>query len=543
MAGGTGTVEAPGAILEFADLALDTRQRAVFRGDARLPLPRLTYALLQALAAASPGLLCHDDIAERVWGGRPVSPETIAQRVLLLRRALDDDAVRPRYLRVVRGVGVQLVPPVRVRPTAPARPASTAGGAVAPVGHPPWRHAGPDLSLPAQPSIVVLPFDSDGGPEPLRFAHGLTHDLITQLGRTRSFFVIARGTAFRFGGGPHDVRNVAHALGVRYAVQGNLRFSGAALRINVALADALEGRELWAECLQRPVGDVFELQQELIDLIAGEIGAEVEFSEQQRACLQAPASLDAWSAFHRGCWHMYRFNAADYVHARRFFERALELDPRFSRALAGLSFVHWQQAFLGIAPDRAAEVRRAFECARQSVALDARDPLGRWALGRAHLLLGEVDRAVDELDAATAINPSFAVGQYSLGFALMQAGELARGVERADRARRLSPCDPLGFAMIGVRGFSLALEGAHAEAAHLMEAVASAPNVHHHAVAMAAVCDALAGREDEARRNRGRVLAAQPGYDARAFLHAFRFQRPNHRAVIEDAFARLARLD
>src|SRR3546814_6950391 len=83
------------------------------------------------------------------------------------------------------------------------------------------------------------------------------------------------------------------------------------------------------------------------------------------------------------------------------------------------------------------------------------EPLAHWALGRAHLLRGEMDASIAELGAATALNPSFAVGQYTLGFALMQAGDTVRAIEMADKARRLSPYDPMSFAMIGVRGFKI----------------------------------------------------------------------------------------
>src|SRR3546814_887321 len=115
-----------------------------------------------------------------------------------------------------------------------------------------------------------------------------------------------------------------------------------------------------------------------------------------------------------------------------------------------------------------------------------------------------MDASIAELGAATALNPSFAVGQYTLGFALMQAGDTVRAIEMADKARRLSPYDPMSFAMIGVRGFSLALDGRHDEAVETLAMAIRQPNAHYHLVALAAVCDALAGREAEARRNLGR---------------------------------------
>ena len=533
----------PQAMFEFADLTLDARQRAVFRDALRIPLPKLTYELLFALVDAAPTLLSHDELAERVWRGRLVTPETLNQRVLLLRRALGDDAGSPRYLRVVRGQGYQLIPPVRVRlnpgTLLPSSPPPAPAGQLDDVVD---LSEGIDLSLPEQPSIVVLPFDADGDSEHRNFARGLTHDILTRIARTGSFFVIARGSAFRFAPGSQDVREVSRKLGVRYVVQGDVRIAGSQARINVALADAVEGREIWAEHFHRKLEYVFDVQEEITDLVVGAISSEVDLAERQRALFEIPANLDAWSAYHRGCWHMYRFTSEDYEQAERYFELSARLDPNSSRAFAGLSFVHWQRAFLEISPDRTGETQRAFELALQSVSLNPRDPLGHWALGRAHLLRGEVSESLPELSAATALNPSFAVGQYSLGFALMHAGDTEHSIEMADKARRLSPYDPMSFAMIGVCGFSLALAGRYDQAAKAMALAERQPNAHHHMVAIAAVCNVLAGDEDAARRSLGRLHAARPGYGERDFLRAFQLQQPAHAKLVGNAFGRLRRL-
>ena len=531
----------PQAIFEFADLTLDARQRAVFRDVLRLPLSKLTYELLFALVEAAPALLTHDALAERVWRGRLVTPETLNQRVLLLRRALGDDAGSPRYVRVVRGQGYQLIPPVTMRrgPAArlPALPRAD-GQADGLTG----LSEGVDLSLPEQPSIVVLPFDTNDDAEHRDFARALTHDVLTRIARTREFFVIARGSAFRFAPGPQDLGEVSRRLGVRYVVQGDVRIGGSGMRIDVALADAVEGRELWAESFQRTRERVFETQEEITDLVVAAISSEVDLAERQRALLETPANLDAWSAYHRGCWHMYRFTPQDYEQAERFFELSARLDPDSSRAFAGLSFVHWQRAFIDLTPDRAGEIQQAFELAQRSHAINPREPLAHWALGRAHLLRGEMSEAIEELRAATALNPSSAVGQYSLGFALMQAGDTIHSIERADKARRLSPYDPMGFAMMGVRGFSLALTGRYDQAAGLLAQAVRQPNAHYHVLAMAAVCNALAGDEAEARRHLGRLLEVRPGYGEGDFLRAFQFRQPAHTALIGDAFGRLARM-
>jgi TolB-like protein/DNA-binding winged helix-turn-helix (wHTH) protein len=543
------TALVPPAIFEFADLTLDTRQRAVSRAMERVALPKLTYELLLALVEAAPNLVTNAELVERVWRGRVATPETLAQRVLLLRRALGDEASSPRYVRGVRGHGYQLVPPVRARHRGESPPLRRR----ADVDQAPGRFDGGfsafgfsaiddlDLSMPAQPSLVILPFDTvDVDDEQSNFARGLTHDIMTRIARARSFFVIARGTAFRFGRGPHDVRDVGRMLGIRYVLQGYVQLTSFGIKINVALADAVQGREIWAEQFHRKLENVFETQEEITDLIVGAISSEVELAEQQRALLETPANLDAWSAYHRGCWHMYRFTPSDYEQAQRFFEISLRLDPNSSRTLAGLSFVHWQRAFLEISTNRAAEIERAHDLAQQSVSINPRDPLAHWALGRAYFMRGELSDSITELATSSALNPSFAVGQYTLGFALMHAGDLTQSIAMADKARRLSPYDPMSFAMIGVRAFSLAMAGEYEQGARLMTVSIRQPNAHYHMVAMAAVCDALAGHEDAARHNLRGLLQAKPGYDVADFLRAFPFQQPAHRDRISSAFRRLS---
>jgi DNA-binding winged helix-turn-helix (wHTH) protein len=209
------------AIFEFSDLTLDTGQRIVFRDTVSIRLSKLTYELLLALVEAAPNVLTHQDLVARVWQGRVVSPETVAQRMLLLRRALGDEASNPRYLRSVRGLGYQLVPMVSTRsrhgerrisrPTMILERSPDMAGFAEDI----------DLSPPTQPSIVVLPFDTvEDYAEHRNFARGLTHDIMTRIARTRSFFVIARGSAFRFAPGSHDAREIGRMLGVRYFQSG-----------------------------------------------------------------------------------------------------------------------------------------------------------------------------------------------------------------------------------------------------------------------------------------------------------------------------------
>jgi tetratricopeptide (TPR) repeat protein len=240
-----------------------------------------------------------------------------------------------------------------------------------------------------------------------------------------------------------------------------------------------------------------------------------------------PASLDAWGAYHRGLWHMFRFTHNDNETARGFFQQALRLDPLCARAHAGLSFTHFQDAFLHRTGDRCREADRAYRFAEQSVALDERDPTTHWVLGRALWLLERQGDAVEELGLAVDLNPNFALGHYSIAFVQSQGGDAQAALNAVDLAQRLSPIDPLLFGMLGVRALAFLNLGDYAQAAVWGERAARRPNAHVHIHAIAAFCDALAERHDEAGTYARRIKETTPSYRCDDFLAAFRTLRPS----------------
>ncbi|MBX5460936.1 MAG: hypothetical protein IRZ28_07580 [Steroidobacteraceae bacterium] len=373
-------------------------------------------------------------------------------------------------------------------------------------------------------------------------ADGLTHEVITRIARARWLFVISRGSAFKFKAGPYDPRDVGRALGVRYIVQGEVRAIGEEISVHAILADAVTGQERWAEHLRRPLRDILTVQGEIAELIVGSVESEVEHAERHRAAVIAPANLDAWSAYYRGCWHMYRFTPADHELAEQFFRRSIELDPRSPRAYAGLSFIYFQRAFLELTAERDAEERRAINFAKEALMLDPRDPLGHWALGRAYLLSQDLGDAVDELETAVQLNPSSAVGQYSLAFALMQTGESNRSNDVVDKARRLSPYDMMTFAMYAVRAQNLAVLGRYGDAATFATRAARQPNAHYQVLAIAAYCNMLAENIEAARTFYEELRSIRPAYSTTDFFRAFRHQPPDNAKLIAGAFRQLERL-
>ncbi|MEO8313226.1 MAG: winged helix-turn-helix domain-containing protein [Pseudomonadota bacterium] len=532
-------------ILRFGDCEVDTARRELRRrGEIQSVEPQV-YRLLLHLLENRHRVVTRDELLETIWKGRVVSDTAVNSRIKAARSAVGDDGRDQSCIRTLHRQGYRFVAAVYEGPSQPVM------GAVEAVIPADVRNIvesaetldNLDLSLPSQTSVAVLPFQLAGSrPSGQLLADGLTYDITTQLSRAGWLFVAARGSTFQFRAGPYDARAIGRALGVHYLVQGRVHLAGNRIRVQASLADTRDGSETWGDSFRRRIDDIFEVQQEISEVIAGALESRIEHMERRRSLLKAPASLDAWEAYHRGCWHMYRFTTGDHELAEQFFLQSIALDPNSPRAYAALSFVHWQRAFLERVPDRAAESARTMELAQQSRSLDPYDPMGHWAVGRAHLLDGDVQQAVDDLEVSVRLNPSSAVGQYSLAYALMQLGDPERSIETVSKARRLSPFDPMTFAMFGVRAQNLSFLGQHEESAVFASRAASQPNSHYHVVAVGAYCNVLAGHHDEAAGLFRRVKAARPDYSLRDFLRAFRLRRAEHIDMTTRAFRQLEKI-
>ncbi len=374
-------------------------------------------------------------------------------------------------------------------------------------------------------SVAIMPFSELPAPELPRggLADGFAHDLITRLAKLRSLFVIAQGTMFALHERKLEAHEAARTLDVDYVVSGSLQRRAGRLNVHAELTEMRSARVLWADRFERTLDDAFAVLHEIGDAIVAEVAGEIETAERNRAILQPPNSLDAWGAHHRGLWHMYRFNRADNERARQCFELAVRLDPGFSRAFAGLSFTHWQDAFQHWNAERATAVGRAFDAASRSLHADERDPAAHWAMGRALWLRGQQPQSLVELNAAVDLSPSFALGHYTLAFVHCQSGDPAAAISYSDYSRHLSPFDPLLFGMLGTRAMALVRLGRFEEAADWAVKAAGRPNAHVHILGIAAHCLALAGRQDEARAWVAAIRDKAANYRVEDFLSAFHF--------------------
>ncbi|MFN3656525.1 MAG: BTAD domain-containing putative transcriptional regulator [Pseudolabrys sp.] len=384
-------------------------------------------------------------------------------------------------------------------------------------------------------SIAIMPFIDRSPAAATRggSADGLVHDVITRLAKLRSLFVIAQGTVFALherGIGAHEAGRM---LNVDYVANGTLTRTDSRITVTVELVETRTARVAWTDVFDESLAAAFSVLEEIGNRIVTSIAAEIETIERNRAILKPPNSLDAWEAYHRGLWHMYRFERADNEQAQHFFEAAVKLDPTFARAYAGLSFTHWQNVFQGWA-DREAEIERAYAAAGRSMMTDERDPAAHWAMGRALWLRRQHDHAIVALERAIDLSPNFALGHYTLGFMHAQQGDPRAAIDYTDQSRHLSPFDPLLFGMLGARAMAMARLGQYDEAAEWAIKAAARPNAHAHIFAIAAYCLALAGRQEDARGYFASIRRALPNYRVDDFLTAMQFA-PDHAALIRAA--------
>ena len=520
-------------IHRFGHCSLDIEKCELRSNGAVVPIEPQVLALLRLLIENRERLVGRDEIVERIWNGRIVSEAAIASRVKSARQAIGDDGRAQRMIRTVHKLGFRFVAEVETLPAPEASLGPASGSAQDPPSEPPREER-------SRPSIAVLPFALVGHAGPYAaIADALPHDLIAELSRLRWLFVIARGSSFRFRGEDATLERVRAALHVRYCLTGVVEIDGDAMVVVVELSDTHEGSVVWSERYQAEVGAVHDVRQKIVQAVTNSLELQIPLHEARRARLKSPEDLDAWSAYHLGLHHMYRFSKAGNALAASLFERAIAREAGFARAHAGLSFTHFENAFLNFADDAAKAAALAQRYAETSLEHDPLDPFCNLVMGRVFWLRGELEASLPWLDRAVRLNPNYAQGKYSRAWAETLLGDGAQGQANVDAALELSPLDPLAYGMLGVRAFSHMVLDQPAEAALWADRAAHAPGAHALIEMIAAVARGLNG--DEARAKAWAVSARRrsPGLAAADFFRAFPVREPATRRRISKALDRL----
>jgi adenylate cyclase len=317
----------------------------------------------------------------------------------------------------------------------PAMPKAAAGTLV--------RETVDALPLSDKPSIAVLAFTNmSGDPEQEFFSDGIADDIITELSRSHSLFVIARNSSFIYRGQSVDVKRVARDLGVRYVLEGSVRRSGARVRVVAQLIDAGSGNHIWAERYDRALEDVFVVQDEIAMAVVSAIHPAVADAEQKRALRKPPESLDAWEAYQRGLWHMSKFSGADSERAAQFLERAISLDPTFAAAYSNLALAYAEAGAVHAMRPLDETIALVRTAALKAVEFDPSDADAHAALGFATMLSGSRAGVSERLAFALACNENSTWANGIQGLLLAWSGRGAEAREYLGTALRLNPRDP-----------------------------------------------------------------------------------------------------
>ena len=228
--------------------------------------------------------------------------------------------------------------------------------------------------LPDKPSIAVLPFaNMTGDADKEYLSDGITEDIITELSRFPSLFVIARTSVFTYKGKAATVQQVSEELGVRYVLEGSFREADEKERVTAQLIDATTGRHLWAERYDRKLTDIFALQDEITQAIVAAVTGQLTQEELARAKSKDTENLESYDLFLRGRDLFNRFTKGDNTEARQLFQRAIELDPEYARGYAGMALTHFYPTQFKWSESPAESLKQAFDFARKAVELDASD--------------------------------------------------------------------------------------------------------------------------------------------------------------------------
>lgn len=478
-------------IYAFGQFELDLATVELRAAGKVVDLEPQVFALLALLIENGERLVSKDEIIEKVWDGRAVTDAAVASRVKTARQALGDDGKSQQFIRTIHGQGYRFVARARTVRTAtslplPAIETNTADRALVDMVH--------RLDRASRPSLAILPFRYVAGDERYAaLASALPDELITDLARLRWLLVTARGSSFRLRTPETSFSDIGRLLGVRYCLSGAVEVSAQKLVILVELVDTSDDVVIWADRFTGRLDDVHAMREDIRSQVLMALEIRIPLHEASLARHATVENLDAWSAYHLGLQHLYRFNRLDNTAAITLFQRAVGLDATFARANAGLSFAHFQTAFMHYTDDSAGAIDQARRFAERGLELDPLDPFVNFTMGRTYWLQGDLDASLSWLERATDISPHYAQGIYARAWTEVLSDKAMDSRAHVDLAMRLSPLDPLHYAMLATRAFTHMASNEDAQAAHWADRGARSPGAHVLIALIAAAAHTLAG--------------------------------------------------
>ena len=386
----------------------------------------------------------------------------------------------------------------------------------------------PHKPPPPRLSVVVLPFVNIGGdPEQEYFVDGVTESLTTDLSRISGSFVIARNTAFTYKSKHIDVKQIGRDLGVCYVLEGSVQRGGNRMRFNVQLIDAETGNHLWAERFDKPVADLFDMQDEIVAHLASQLGTQLTETEARRA--QRAPLPDSMDLYFQGRASANKGSTPENMaQARAYFEHALALDPGNIEALVGVALVDFSSFALFLTDDRAARAAAAEAALTKVLSLAPNHALAQFYLGAVHIYTNRAAEGIAKCEHALALNRNLAAAHPMVGTAKIFTGRAEETESHVLEALRLSPRDTNAHIWMLTAGAAKLYLGRDEEAVVWLLRSIEANRNHSASHFYLAAARAHLGRMSEAQAAAKAGRALNPTFTIRRFRNSASSDNPTH---------------
>lgn len=411
----------------FADWELDAGSRELRHADEVVPLEPKSFDLLLYLLLHRDRVVGKDELQDNVWPDVIVAESSLTRCVMKVRRAVNDDAEKPAVIGTVRRHGYRFLADV----------------------HSVKKSRTQQELVPEKPTVAVLPFASlSDDTDHAYLADGMTEDVITLLSGVPGLYVIARNSSFSYKDSTEDARQIGADLGARYVVEGSIRRVGQKIRVNVQLIDASDSANLWATRYDRPLAEIFDVQDEVTEGIAAALGNEVYRAEFARARKSDEDTLDAWGLVARAMAHYHAgFRRLPLLESIRLCREAIAKAPEFARANSSLAINLAMLVVNDWSENSERDTAEALSAGQRALELDADDVWVVYQWGAVNAYVGDCSRAVSILDRALDINPHFVPALAQMSRALIGAGRAEESLLYIEKAFVLSPRDLNSFAL------------------------------------------------------------------------------------------------
>ena len=374
----------------------------------------------------------------------------------------------------------------------------------------------PALPLPNTPSIAVLPFTNMSGDQGQEyFSDGMTDDLITALSRLPDLFVIARTSTFTYKGKAAKVQDIGRELGVAYVLEGSVRKASDNVRITAQLVDATSGDHLWAEHYDRPLKDIFSLQDEIVRRIVTTLKLQLRLDMQFRYVVgQHTDNPEAYDDYLRGEKYVLTLSAEGISKSKEMFEKAIELDPTYTDAYASLGYTYFQSWETQYGGDDPEVLDRAIGLEQKAIALDDTHAYAHAFLCRFYTFKRHYEQAVTECQRAIELAPSYPYSYFAIAEASVESGKPQEAIGFFEKAERVDPRNRVLWE--GGRGEAYIVMGRYAEAIPIFKTyIVRLPHQSWPHVWLTVAYSEL-GREQEARAEAVEILRISPQFSLKA---------------------------